>query len=506
MVFNSNPMFAGLAAFFFLLLSPYAGRQTQAPQATVPPTVFKTDVENVVLDVVVTDHDGRPVTGLRKEDFSVYEDGQAQTVQYFNAPEADAAKADQATEGRAVIVLDALNSKFEDFAYAVGSVKKLLGTEKTLPQPTALMMLNEHGLRMLHDYTTDSGAILAAMDKQRRDISISLRGDAMPFADVVDISLGAMEQLARANLGSGRQQSVLWVSAGIQTQSLESLWSSNLNDYVRALRLLSDEMLRSRTTMNAIDPQGVGMGRVTPQGLLVSPDGEYDSGDLATSLNAYESGASNLTLGTLTQQTGGVYLYNRNDVDAEIGRALADAATAYALAYSPSNHDYNGKFRKLKIDVHNPAWTVRCRPGYFALPATVLVSNSSAYEIRHALTAQVNYAGVGVTVQAQPAAADQQPVQIAVDSHTLNWQVQSDGKYQAHIELLAVSFNAKQKALYQVRRTMSANLAAAAYPQALEKPWNIALNIPLDKSATRVRVVLRDTGSQRIGSAQTALP
>jgi hypothetical protein len=53
---------------------------------------------------------------------------------------------------------------------------------------------------------------------------------------------------------------------------------------------------------------------------------------------------------------------------------------------------------------------------------------------------------------------------------------------------------------------MSANLAAAAYPSALGKPWTIALNLPADKSATRVRVVLRDAGSERIGSAQTALP
>ena len=58
---------------------PHAVGQTAVPDADGR-LVFKANARIVVLDVVVTGHDGKPVQGLHKEDFSIAEDGKPQQI------------------------------------------------------------------------------------------------------------------------------------------------------------------------------------------------------------------------------------------------------------------------------------------------------------------------------------------------------------------------------------------------------------------------------------------
>jgi VWFA-related protein len=55
-----------------------------AQEGTAPPT-FSSRVDLVTVDVVVLDGDGRPLRGLTREDFTLFEDGKAQQVESFEA-------------------------------------------------------------------------------------------------------------------------------------------------------------------------------------------------------------------------------------------------------------------------------------------------------------------------------------------------------------------------------------------------------------------------------------
>ncbi len=76
-----------------VLLGPLTGSaQTQAP-------AFPAGTERVIVDVVVTDAQGRPVSGLTREDFRLEEEGTAQTIVEFEAIDVMAG-ADAAEEPR----------------------------------------------------------------------------------------------------------------------------------------------------------------------------------------------------------------------------------------------------------------------------------------------------------------------------------------------------------------------------------------------------------------------
>lgn len=85
-----------LALFAFLAGS--AGLQkigkAQEPHQE-PPLAFPARIEQVTVDVVVADKAGSPITGLKKEDLEVYENGVQQTIVSFDAVEVAAAPAEQ---------------------------------------------------------------------------------------------------------------------------------------------------------------------------------------------------------------------------------------------------------------------------------------------------------------------------------------------------------------------------------------------------------------------------
>src|SRR5271154_2215146 len=68
-----------------LLVPAQAQRSRQAPPVQEEPTL-RSHSRLVMLDVVVTDRAGNPVSGLHKDDFTVLEDGQSQRIANFETP------------------------------------------------------------------------------------------------------------------------------------------------------------------------------------------------------------------------------------------------------------------------------------------------------------------------------------------------------------------------------------------------------------------------------------
>src|SRR5215470_6031155 len=65
---------------------PTAPREPQQPQEPPGPSVptFRVQVEAIELEAFVTDEQGKPVTGLTREDFQILEDGKPQNITSFS--------------------------------------------------------------------------------------------------------------------------------------------------------------------------------------------------------------------------------------------------------------------------------------------------------------------------------------------------------------------------------------------------------------------------------------
>jgi VWFA-related protein len=173
-------------ALSVVLLTAAASAQSDDPPATTQP--FRTGTEGVVVDVVVRDGRGRPVTDLQASDFELFEDGVAQEIAdvlLANAPagadgqkagkqQTPAARPADAASPAAVtdvtdpllprpiaLVFDRLSPEARALAHK--AALSYLDTRGPL-DPTGVFLI-DLSLRTLLPYSTDRGEIRAAIDQ-----------------------------------------------------------------------------------------------------------------------------------------------------------------------------------------------------------------------------------------------------------------------------------------------------------------------------------------------------
>jgi VWFA-related protein len=72
-------------------------------------------------------------------------------------------------------------------------------------------------------------------------------------------------------------------------------------------------------------------------------------------------------LGELANSTGGLMFDSTNDLRTAFERVDTDQRNYYLLGYTPTNDEYDGKFRTIQVKVKRPGVTVAARKGYFAV-------------------------------------------------------------------------------------------------------------------------------------------
>jgi VWFA-related protein len=171
-----------LGSFATLLAAPLYS-QTAVPDASGR-LVFKANARTVVLDVVVTGRDGKPVKGLHKDDFQVVEDGHPQAITFFE--EHSGAHPLAASESSlpplppniftniprvppsdsvTVLLLDSMNTQLQDQSFVHAQMMKYL---KSVQPDTrmAIFALGNH-LTYIQGFTDDASLLAAALSNPK---------------------------------------------------------------------------------------------------------------------------------------------------------------------------------------------------------------------------------------------------------------------------------------------------------------------------------------------------
>jgi VWFA-related protein len=162
----------------------YAVGQTAVPDADVR-LVFKANARIVVLDVVVTGHDGKPIQGLKKEDFAIAEDGKPQQITSFEEHRVGttmpAALPDlppniftniprvKPVDSVTVLLFDSLNTPLADQSFVRAEMLKFLRTVQP-GRRIAIFTLGTR-LRFVEGFTDDPAVLAAALDNSKNGSS-----------------------------------------------------------------------------------------------------------------------------------------------------------------------------------------------------------------------------------------------------------------------------------------------------------------------------------------------
>src|SRR5205814_7691114 len=75
----------------------------------------------------------------------------------------------------------------------------------------------------------------------------------------------------------------------------------------------------------------------------------------------------------ISEDTGGRFIKNTNDIAGGLERIDAEIRSRYTLAYRSTDQNFDGSFRKVKIEVRRPDTSIVARPGYYAIPPSQIV-------------------------------------------------------------------------------------------------------------------------------------
>lgn len=496
----------GLALVVLLCCADAISRaQDNQQQATLPPTLRVTS-NLVILDVTVLDKKGRPVlTGLTKDDFTITEDGKPQHLFSFEAPEIHTMGSNASDEdnpdGKApitILVLDLLNSSFEDFAYIRYSVRKyLLMQPGQLTVPAEMLVVGNDSLDLLQGYTRSRSDLLYALDHLPAVLPFRMRSEFCQ--ERFNQSIDALQQIALQNKGVPGRKNVIWLGHGGPNLDLSALsicsfgftpkTAEKVREYVH---MTTNMLVDARISLFVIYPDLPAFSASTRDANLMIGDDDPFAGDI--------------NFGMLSNETGGKLFYNRNDVDKEIAKSAQLGSHYYTLTYQPQHVDPNGKFRRVRVTLRDSSLRIVTKAGYYAPDDKASIKPSQQHMIKlvEALRAAFPINSLDVSTGTILRHPDAKSVQITtlIRSKNLDFLPNESGTDSDHLFIAAASLDGSRRLLaWRIQRgrleTATTDPSKLPYVAA-----DIPITVAFPRKAKTVRIVIEDENGGRIGSVE----
>lgn len=283
--------------------------------------IIRVNTELVTLTAAVTDKNGRYRADLKRGDFTVYENGVEQKLEYFNT-------GDRVPVSLGIVfdVSGSMEDKIEGVRDAVEHFVKSVA-----PGDEIFLVRFSDDAELVQDFTDDKKRILRAVE------NLQPRGSTALYDAVL---LG----LQKIGDGKHRKRALLLLTDGNDTAS------STTFQEITALARKSEVIV-----------YGLGIGH-----------GEKGSSHSGIFDSQVKDTVDMRTLRALADATGGNAYYLENAHEG--GRDLVDEAAEevarelkqqYTLGYYPTDKKDNGAFRQIKVELKDKSLRVRTKRGYY---------------------------------------------------------------------------------------------------------------------------------------------
>jgi VWFA-related protein len=375
------------------------------------------EVSVVSIDVVVRDKSGKQVTGLTRDDFSLFVDGQKVSISNFyalaggapaassrpsSAPaagagvpaSAPAAAPPQRERLNLVIYVDNANLRPFDRNRVLKQLRGFL-QNRLGPDDQVLLVTHDPGLHVRHAFRDGQGTLAAALDKLEKESARGLNSDLTTrqvLEQIKDFGCGRIDEaksIARshaeavfadvkmtyANLhhlieslgGLDGRKALVYVGDGVATQVgtdvfglVEELCGTSQPAFDMP-KLDATTPLRQVTT--AANANLVTFYTLEGAGLRTYVSAEHQHSLISFQLSRRIDLDRQDSLTSLARETGGRAALNGNDFRRDLEEIAADLGGGYSLGFSPA-HPGDGKIHQLRVELGRPGLRAAYRQTY----------------------------------------------------------------------------------------------------------------------------------------------
>ena len=351
------------AALLFSLILGGAGSEASLTQPHGYQEQYESAVTLKLVQVFVTDADGKPVLDLKKSDFELYEDGILKTITDFERH----IPADEATEvslaattalpskmnRKLFIFLDIFGNDRVGMSKARKAALHFIDT-KLRPDDEVAVITYQHmsGFNVKRYLTKDHAKIRKAVRKAR---------EVPPSGDYEDRTL--MVEQRRAEQEAGLEEDT-WVFGSID----RPLFVAGLNRLARNSEDFTDEVTEVGKALRYIPGQKnvilFSGGRFSEAEEMAREFAASNSPVFAVDTVERAASGPPSPLETLSEVSGGEYFENVEDVEAIAENIQSLTSNYYVLGYYV-DEKWDGTFHKIDVKVKQEGLRVHCQEGYY---------------------------------------------------------------------------------------------------------------------------------------------
>jgi VWFA-related protein len=545
-------------ALICTLLLPTSVAQTSSPQqpqeAKDKQGLYSIRVESelVLVNVVVHDKQGKLVSDLKREDFTVLEDGKPQRISSFDFENLDmqpltaragpsqatsggaagtsaatpptaqqkpiltAKDADQALSNKRVMVLffDMTSMDPDETERSVQAAKKYIQTKMTSADLIAIVSLAS-SLRLDQDFTGDQSRLLRVLNRfshsEGQGMDNGSTGDADGIEETgdaytpdeteynqfnTDRKLQALQSLCQVLGKFNQKKSLIYFSSGMTQTGIENQ---------SALRAAINTAIKANVAIYTMDSRGLEAEPPGGSAATASLRGTamYSGSAVQSRLDA--NFASQETLTTLSGDTGGKAFLDTNDLGQVFDRVQRDTSVYYVLGYKSSNALRDGKYRHIQVKVNRPGVSVEFRKGYYA-PKDFQHFNAEDKEqqMQDEMASELPDTDVALYMSASYFRMDDRrfyvPVAVVVPGSQIPFTKGGD-KDKASLDIIGEVLDELKRPVGSVRETVKLSLDAAQ--EVRRKNVQYSTGFLLAAGKYHFKFVVRENQSGRLGSFET---
>jgi VWFA-related protein len=380
---------------------------------------FTSNANLVIIDVNVRDKAGNVIPNLSKNDFTLFEDGKAQTISVFDfqklegdahlapvpaikpvaekpaetatpapAPPKAAAKAPSVARAEQIIryqdrrlvamLFDFSTMQIPEQNRIQQAALQFIREQMKPADIVAILSASTGPLKIVQDFTDDKDRLeevvkgftigqaseLAGVagnggdSTTGEDTGTAFNADETEFNVFnTDKQLATLESAAKMLAAFPEKKALLYFSSGI---------SKSGNDNQAALDAAVNAAKRSNVAFYPIDARG--LVATAPSGDASSASSRGTSSFTGTQMQSQRDSfaASQETLSTLAVDTGGKLFVDDNDLALGMEKARDDIASYYIVGYYSTNIKMDGKYRRVEVKLSKDIQAkIDYRSGYF---------------------------------------------------------------------------------------------------------------------------------------------
>jgi VWFA-related protein len=550
-------LLVALLAVGLCLPSPGSAQQQPGPPPPPPSPASRLRAQsNVVrIDVEVTDSSGKPIKGLRADQFEVTDNGKAQkisTFSYSDIEHLDTAGPDNSAATPTVIPVDspASTTAASDAALERVRDRRLIALffDMTSMETDDIIRAHDAAQKFLKRQMSPADLVAVVIFSTRLAVLANFTNDRPTLEKAVaQLMPGAASQLASPEYAAAQngeydvQQDTGDAYTPDQTefnvfntdQKLEAV--EGLVDVLAAIpgrKVLveftggitqtgEENRAELRAATDAANRADVSIYSIDARGMFATPPGGDATTAPATGTSMFSGAAvfhqtdqredSRDTLATLSTDTGGRAFFDLGDLSDAFPKIQQDNNGYYLIGYDlPGDVKRDGSWHAVRVKVNVPGTHVRYRNGYFA-PRDFqhLEKEDRNQQLVEALREENPEVDLPIAVEtAMFRMNDQQvyvPISAKLSSSALDW-AQKHGRRQAEFDFAAeVRTVPAGQAAASLRDTITVHLDEQRFQQVNRSSLVYQGGVVLAPGIYRLKFVARENESGKIGTFEEPL-